>query len=45
MLPRLIESAFHRGLVEVLIFSIVMCLIGATASWIRGGKYVYEERT
>ena len=41
--PHLIEPAFHRGLVEVLIFCIVMCLIGAVASWIRGGKYVYHE--
>jgi hypothetical protein len=41
--PKLIEPAFHRGLVEVLIFSIVMCLIGAVASWVRGGKYIYHE--
>ena len=36
--PKLIDTAFHKGLVEVLIFSIVMCLIGAAASWVRGGK-------
>ena len=36
-------EAFHHGLVEVLIFSIVMCLIAAGASWLRGGKYVYRE--
>ena len=41
--PGLIDAAFHRGLIEVLIFSIVMCLIGAAASWVRGGKYVYHE--
>jgi MFS family permease len=41
--PQLIDTAFHRGLVEVLIFSIIMCLIGAAASWVRGGKYVYHE--
>jgi len=41
--PQLIEPAFHRGLFEVLIFSIIMCLIGAAASWVRGGKYVYHE--
>ena len=41
--PRLIDSAFHHGLMEVLAFSIVMCLIGAAASWVRGGKYVYHE--
>jgi MFS family permease len=41
--PQLIDEAFHRGLVEVLIFSIVMCLIAAGASWLRGGRYVYRE--
>ena len=43
--PQLIDTAFHRGLVEVLIFSIIMCLIGAAASWVRGGKYVYHEKS
>ena len=42
--PQLILTAFHHGLVEVLIFAIVMCLIGAAASWVRGGKYVYHEK-
>jgi MFS family permease len=42
--PQLILTAFHHGLVEVLIFAIIMCLIGAAASWIRGGKYVYHEK-
>ena len=42
--PQLIDTAFHRGLVEVLIFSIIMCLIGAAASWVRGGKYVYLDK-
>lgn len=41
--PQLIDAAFHHGLVEVLVFAIIMCLIGAVASWIRGGKYVYRE--
>jgi MFS family permease len=41
--PQLISGAFHHGLTEVLIFSIVMCLIAAGASWLRGGKYVYRE--
>jgi EmrB/QacA subfamily drug resistance transporter len=41
--PQLIDNAFHRGLVEVLIFSIVICLIAAGASWVRGGKYIYRE--
>jgi endoglucanase Acf2 len=43
--PQLIDAAFHHGLVEVLIFAIIMCLVGAVASWIRGGKYVYREDT
>ncbi len=42
--PQLIDTAFHHGLVEVLIFAIIMCLIGAAASWVRGGKYVYHEK-
>ena len=42
--PQLIEVAFRRGLAEVLVFSIIMCLIGAAFSWVRGGKYVYHER-
>jgi hypothetical protein len=42
--PRLIETAFHRGLVEVLIFSIIMCLIGAVASCVLGNLYVYQEK-
>jgi MFS family permease len=41
--PELISGAFHHGLVEVLVFSIVMCLIAGGASWLRGGKYVYRE--
>lgn len=41
--PQLISDAFHQGLVEVFIFSIVMCLIAAGASWLRGGRYVYHE--
>jgi MFS family permease len=41
--PQLIDAAFHHGLVEVLLFSVIMCLIGAAASWVRGGKYIYSE--
>jgi MFS family permease len=41
--PQLISGAFHHGLTEVLVFSIVMCLIAGGASWLRGGKYVYRE--
>jgi len=41
--PKLIDSAFHHGLMEVLTFCVIACLIGAVASWVRGGKYVYHE--
>jgi EmrB/QacA subfamily drug resistance transporter len=41
--PQLISDAFHKGLIEVFVFSIVMCLIAAGASWLRGGKYVFRE--
>ena len=41
--PQLIDAAFHHGLMEVLVFAIIMCLIGAAASWVRGGKYIYNE--
>jgi len=40
--PSLISGPFKHGLVVVLSFSIVMCLIAAAASWLRGGKYVHE---
>jgi EmrB/QacA subfamily drug resistance transporter len=42
--PLLISDAFHHGLFEVFVFSIVMCLIAAGASWLRGGRYVYREK-
>ncbi len=41
--PQLIAGAFHNGLTKIMIFSVVMCLIAAGASWLRGGKYVYHE--
>jgi EmrB/QacA subfamily drug resistance transporter len=41
--PQLIAGPFHNGLVQVLIFSIVLCLIAAGASWLTGGKHVYRE--
>ena len=43
--PQLIDGAFHRGIAQVFIFSIVMCIIAAGVSWLRGGKYVYHEET
>jgi MFS family permease len=42
--PQLISPSFHHGLTVVLTFSIMMCLIAAGASWLRGGKYIYREK-
>ena len=43
--PQLISSSFKHGLTVVLSFSIAMCLVASAASWLRGGKYVYREKT
>jgi MFS family permease len=41
--PSLIGGPFKHGLVIALSFSIVMCLIAAAASWMRGGKDTGEQ--
>jgi len=41
--PSLISDPFKHGLVIILVFSIVMCLLAAWASWLRGGKYIHVE--
>lgn len=41
--PQLIGTPFIHGLAAVLMFSAIMCLIAAGASWLRGGKFVHEE--
>jgi MFS family permease len=41
--PQLISGPFHSGLTMVLIFSLIVCLIAAAASWVRGKRYVYGE--
>ena len=41
--PHLIANPFMHGLRIALSASLVMCLIAAWASWMRGGKYVHEE--
>ena len=41
--PQLISGPFKHGLVIILSFSIVMCLLAAWASWLRGGKFIYHE--
>ncbi len=42
--PSLIAGPFHDGVVVVSVFSIVIFLIAATASWLRGGRYVHDEQ-
>ena len=41
--PRLISSAFSRGLTEAFSFAAAVCLLGAVASLLRGGKYHHAE--
>ena len=41
--PSLIGGPFKDGIVYVLIFAAVMCLVAALASWLRGGKFVHDE--
>jgi MFS family permease len=41
--PQLISGPFIHGLRIAFTASLVMCLIAAWASWMRGGKYVHEE--
>jgi MFS family permease len=47
--PSLISGPFHRGLAIVFTFALVMCLIAAGASWLRGGAAArskpYPENT
>src|SRR5580692_5475827 len=41
--PHLIAPAFSDGLTEAFAFAAAVCLLGAFASMLRGGKYHYEE--
>jgi MFS family permease len=41
--PNLISAPFHKGLQVAFIFAIIACLVAAWASWLRGGKYHYED--
>jgi len=43
--PHLISSAFSKGLTEAFSFAAAVCLLGAVASLLRGGKYHYAEGT
>jgi len=41
--PRLIAEPFRHGLTIVFFAALVMSLVAAGASWLRGGRYVHEE--
>ena len=41
--PGLIAEPFRHGLAIVFLAALVMSLIAAGASWLRGGRYVHEE--
>jgi MFS family permease len=42
--PQLISASFHHALGMVLIFCVVVSLIAAAASWVRGEKFVNLEK-
>jgi EmrB/QacA subfamily drug resistance transporter len=41
--PNLISGPFMHGLRIAFTFSLILFLFAAVASWLRGGRYVYEE--
>ena len=41
--PRLIAGPFQHGLAIVFLAALVMSVVAAGASWLRGGRYVHEE--
>ena len=41
--PQLISAAFQQGLRVVFGIGLVLCLMAAAASWMRGGKYMHQE--
>ena len=43
--PDLIERSFHHGLVIVFGVAIVMSVIGALASALRGERYVHQDQS
>ncbi|MGA2520262.1 MAG: MFS transporter [Acidimicrobiales bacterium] len=43
--PALISVPFRQGLHAAFDFAIISCLVAAWASWLRGGKYVYSDRS
>lgn len=43
--PQLISGPFHDGLVIVFGVAAALSVVGAIASWVRGGRYVHEDGT
>jgi hypothetical protein len=43
--PGLISGPFHQGLSVVFTFALVVCLVAAAASWLRGGAVRAERDT
>ena len=41
--PRLISAPFKHGLAIAFTVSLLMCLVAAAASWLRGGHYVHPD--
>ncbi len=41
--PHLVTAPFMQGLREAFDFAVIVCVIAAVASWMRGGKYHYVE--
>jgi hypothetical protein len=41
--PNLISGPFHSGLIVVFTLAVVMSLVAAGASMLRGGRYVHED--
>jgi hypothetical protein len=41
--PNLISGPFMHGLRIAFTFSLILFLLAAVASWLRGGKYVHQE--
>jgi hypothetical protein len=41
--PQLISSPFKHGLAIAFTASLLMCLVAAAASWLRGSRYVHAE--
>jgi hypothetical protein len=41
--PHLISGPFMHGLKIAFTFSLILFLLAAIASWLRGGRYVHEE--